>query len=83
MSDDERGPRTAYDLGFVIDTTFSTPPPRAYKMPTTATLRPISGEIAPEAHEGAEFGQTTLRMRYQALTTKLPLMGASAMRRTP
>lgn len=59
-----------YDLSLI--------PPRIYDEPA---LRPVTGEIMAEPHEGAGLDVTTVRQRYACLTTPLPLKGAGTLKR--
>jgi hypothetical protein len=52
-----------------------------YVMPTTATLRPIVGEIPNDEFESDVFERETVRKRFNGLTTDLPLTGAVGLRR--
>jgi hypothetical protein len=58
-------------------------PTPCYVMPTTATLRPIIGELPTDEMEAIMFERETVRKRFTVLTTNLPLVGATALRRQP
>lgn len=52
-----------------------------YAIPTTAMLRPVVGEIPPDEFEAGAYDRETVRKRFAPLTTDLPLLGATALRR--
>ncbi len=56
--------------------------PDPYVIQTVVKLRPITGKVAVEPDDANDFGRQTMRMRYDVLTTDLPLAGDPALRRT-
>jgi ATPase family associated with various cellular activities (AAA) len=53
----------------------------SYVIPTTATLCPVVGDIPADELEADTYERETVRKRFAALTTELPLLEASALRR--